>query len=177
MSIVYNNYINNIDHTWYDSSNIIYSQCFDSKTNEKSLKIVFKAGRTYLYRNVMDTDYILFRNAASNGKTFNEIIKKYDCLRLQDTNLDELEALKNRFIQDNQKTEEITSGLCYVIEINNETGEFRLKMNDNTVFEGKEGEVSILNLFNSMNFKYRLTDMEKPILTENDFTKADGVEL
>ena len=51
--IVYNRYVNQEDHVWYESSNIIYSKCYDTQNSKfKSLKIVFKGGRTYLYRDV-----------------------------------------------------------------------------------------------------------------------------
>ena len=44
--IVYNKYINNEDYTWYDSSNVIFSKCYDNNSDSKTLKIVFKDGRT-----------------------------------------------------------------------------------------------------------------------------------
>jgi hypothetical protein len=80
--IVYNKYTNSRDYTWYDSSNIVFSECIDTTEEEKTLKIVFKQGRTYIYRKVDVNDYLLFRNAESNGKAFNQYIKKYECVRL-----------------------------------------------------------------------------------------------
>ena len=56
--IVYNKYTNLRDHVWYSSSNVIYSECIDSDTELKTLKIVFKEGRTYMYRDVNVEDYI-----------------------------------------------------------------------------------------------------------------------
>ena len=59
--IVYNKYINNEDYTWYDSSNVIFSKCYDNNSDSKTLKIVFKDGRTYLYKDVATMDYISFK--------------------------------------------------------------------------------------------------------------------
>ena len=38
--VVYNRYVNNKDHTWYDSSNVVYSLCYDNNEATKNLKIV-----------------------------------------------------------------------------------------------------------------------------------------
>ena len=94
MSKIYSKYIKNEDHNWYDSSNIVYSVCFDGAAT-KSLKIVFKGGRTYLYKDVSPVDYVRFRDAESNGKVFNEVIKQYPCTKLDDTSLEQLENMKN----------------------------------------------------------------------------------
>ena len=81
--IIYNRYVNQEDHVWYDSSNIVYSKCYDTQnTKFKTLKIVFKGGRTYVYRNVDADDYIIFKTATSNGQEFNKRIKKYDAVRI-----------------------------------------------------------------------------------------------
>lgn len=41
--IVYNKYLDNQDYTWYDSSNVLFSKCYDDpNSNTKTLKIVFK---------------------------------------------------------------------------------------------------------------------------------------
>ena len=75
MSKTANFYRNSVDHTWYDSSNIIYSECFDTQDNSKrAVKIVFKGGRTYLYKEVEPLDYVLFRDAQSNGQVFSTLL-------------------------------------------------------------------------------------------------------
>ena len=66
--IVFNRYVNQEDHTWYDSSNVVYSKCYDTQSTKfKTLKIVFKGGRTYLYKDVDADLYLQFKNAQSNG--------------------------------------------------------------------------------------------------------------
>lgn len=162
MSKIYNKYIKNEDHTWYDSSNIIYSVLFDG--DKKSLKIVFKAGRTYLYKDVMPHDYVLFRDAESNGVAFNQYIKKYECVRQDDTSLDELEKMKQEFMKSDNLTE-----YRLHLDYNNETGEFKLKLNDEIVYEGIEGQVSIINLFKSMKLDYTMSETDEHNETVEQF--------
>ena len=73
--IVYNKYLDNQDYTWYDSSNVLFSKCYDDpNSNTKTLKIVFKNGRTYIYKDVDINDYITFKTAQSNGQAVNTFI-------------------------------------------------------------------------------------------------------
>lgn len=161
--IIYNKYINGQDHTWYDSSNVIYSKCYDNSEQFKTLKIVFKTGRTYLYKDVDVNDYIFFKNAESSGKSVNTfIIKKYQGIRITDTNTEKLNELKENFINEdttNGNTE--LTNLIYHMDICQKNGEFALKLNDKTIYTGVEGEVSILNLLKSMNIKYSLNEVDK----------------
>jgi len=170
MAIVYNKYVNNKDHTWYDSSNVLYSVCYDTNADKKALKVVFKQGRTYLYKDVDVNDYLLFRNAESHGKSVNEFItKKYKGVRLSDTPQETLDALKEEFINENKVTEKAFTNLAYHLEINGETGEFRLSLNDKPIYEGVENQVSITRLLKSMNINYSYSEMEGKITTEEDF--------
>lgn len=41
MSKLLNVYSDNIDRTWYKSSNILYSECIDNDNKPKTLKVVF----------------------------------------------------------------------------------------------------------------------------------------
>ena len=69
-----------VDHVWYDSSNILYSECDDIPDSLKTLRITFKGGDTYRYDDVDVNDYVLFASGgpdASNGKAFNRFIRKY----------------------------------------------------------------------------------------------------
>lgn len=146
----YSKYINNEDHNWYDSSNIIYSVYFDDqKDGNKSMKIVFKGGRSYLYKDVDPLEYTLFRDGQSQGKIFNETIKKRECVKLPDTNLNELDELKQSFMKSDNPTE-----FNLKIIMNENTGEFHLYLNENKVFESVEGNVSILNLLKSLGLEY-----------------------
>lgn len=158
--IVYNKYTNLRDHTWYDSSNIVYSECIDSDTEKKTLKIVFKQGRTYLYRDVDVEDYILFKNAESNGKAFNQYIKKYECVRMPDTSQSDLDNMRTEFMEEDGQTTEAFSNLQYELEVDNATGEFTLKLNRKDIFSGIEGQVSIVRLLKSMNIAYAMTERQ-----------------
>lgn len=146
----YSKYINNEDHNWYDSSNIIYSVCFDDQKNgNKSLKIIFKGGRTYLYRDVTPIEYTQFRDAQSQGKVFNEFIKNHECVKLDDTSLDDLERMRLKFIEMGDVID-----LNLTINMNDDTGEFQLYKDGIKIFESIEGEVAILNLFKAIGLSY-----------------------
>ena len=176
MPITFNRKINNIEHNWYDSSNIVYTACYDNAETTKSLKIVFKGGRTYLYREVDVNDYLLFtRDLESVGSAFNKYIKKYPCVRQTDTDLDKLNAFKEEISSEKQLITESTSNLDYVMQINGETGQFRLILNGRTIFEGIENQVSIVNLFHSMAIAYRMEELTYPFYTEQDFVETDGI--
>lgn len=96
------NYYNNkthIDKTWYDSSNVLYSECDDIENDYKNVKVTFKNGSTYEYKNVDVNDYIMFRENISQGKSINKFIKIYECEKLENKDTDkineELLSLKN----------------------------------------------------------------------------------
>lgn len=161
--IIYNKYTNNEDYTWYDSSNVVFSKCYDNNQDTKNLKIVFKNGRTYLYKDVHTGDYMCFRNAESNGKAINDfIIKKYKGIRITDTDINKLNELKESFInEEKQINEEPISNLIYNIKANNETGEFQLELNNKVIYKGIENQVSIFNLFKSMNIRFSYENVDK----------------
>lgn len=162
MSIIYNRYLNNVDHTWYDSSNILYSECFDNTDINKNVKLVFKGGRTYLYKDVNVDDYLQFKlTNESHGSAVNKfIVKKYECVRLSDTDMETLEKFKESTIEEDNKIDESMSNIAYHIDINDETGEFNLSINNRQLFSGIEGQVSILNLLKSLNIKYTLNSIK-----------------
>lgn len=87
MGKIFNIYQNDLDKAWYNSSNIIYSECKDYTNNLKELKITFKGGRTYRYDAVNVFDYLMFRESSSQGKDFNRLIKKYNGVRIDDVDL------------------------------------------------------------------------------------------
>ena len=173
----YNRYENGIDHTWYDSSNIIYTQCCD-KGDAKSLRVVFKGGRVYLYRNVDTADYVMMRDSESTGESANRyIIKKYKAVRLEDVSLDELDEMKNRFLEEDRKRNEELGNLRYHLEFNRQNGELRLKYDGRTIFEGEEGKISIIKLFSSMGIAYSMSDLEEPLSTTDDFERKNLLEV
>ena len=58
------------------------------------------------------------------------------------------------------------------------TGEFRLVLDGKPIYEGIEGQVSIVNLLQSMHIQYATKEMDKPLVTEEDFIQnADKLEL
>lgn len=175
--ITYNRYINQEDHTWYDSSNIVYSKCYDTQSSKfKTLKIVFKGGRTYVYRDVDANDYLLFKQSESTGQGFNKWVKKYDAVRIADTDIDSLTKLKESFDEQVKENEEIKLGeLCYVIKFNDKTGEFTIELGDKVLFKGIEGQFSILNLFASLNIKYMLQEVDE--LPNDSDENLDEIKL
>lgn len=100
MSKIHNFYVKEtdskgVDKTWYDSSNIKYSECYDTAGELKTLKIVFANGTSYQYEGVNVNDYLLFREAQSQGQTLNRIIKKkgYEYKKLDNVDIEELNEL------------------------------------------------------------------------------------
>lgn len=82
----------NVDKTWYDSSNIKYSECLDPDDELKTLRVVFSNGTQYEYKGVETQQYLLFREDASQGKALNRLIKagKYEYTKLDNVNLDDI---------------------------------------------------------------------------------------
>ena len=92
MAKIFNYYSNNVDRTWYNSSNIIYTECLDNEDELKTLRVVFSNGTQYEYKDVNVNDYLLLREDASQGKALNRIIKnsKYPYEKLMNVDLNEL---------------------------------------------------------------------------------------
>lgn len=87
------NYYNNkthIDKTWYDSSNVLYSECDDIENDYKNVRVTFNNGSTYEYKNVDVNDYIMFRENISQGKSINKFIKIYECEKLENKDTDKI---------------------------------------------------------------------------------------
>lgn len=157
--IIYNKYLDNQDYTWYDSTNVLFSKCYDNaNSNNKTLKVVFKTGKTYVYRDVDINDYLSFKTAESTGKSFDKhIIKKYKGFRIADVQLEKLEQLKENFIKETDNSADTQlKDLTYKIEYNEKNGEFILKMYDKIIYHGKENKVSLFSLLKSMNINYSL---------------------
>lgn len=93
MSKIFSFYANDVDKTWYQSSNIKFSECIDHDNDLKTLKVVFNNGTQYQYNKVDVRDYLLFREAASQGKALNESIKGkgYEYEKLEDVDTKTLE--------------------------------------------------------------------------------------
>ena len=93
---------NDISRTWFQSSNIKYSECVDYDSKLKTLRVVFNNGNQYEYKNVDVKDFLFFRDASSQGKALNEYIKKkgYEYEKIQDANIDELDEELNFRMRD-----------------------------------------------------------------------------
>lgn len=99
-----------LDRIWYDSSMIVYSECYDNPNSPlKELCVTFKNGATYKYIDVDVNDYVMFVHGGldgSNGKTLHKLIKpKYECKRIDDKDVNLLkEILEN---EKNKKVNEL----------------------------------------------------------------------
>lgn len=103
-------YENNVDKAWYDSSTVFYSECDDKENALKSVKVVFKNGSTYLYKDVNVNDYLLFRESASQGKTLHRLLKQYEYEKLANTDINLLTEEYQKVIErmENQVQEKKT---------------------------------------------------------------------
>lgn len=164
MALTYRKYIMSVDHCWYDSSNILYSECFDTQDNEpRDVKIVFKGGRTYLYKDVDVQTYVYFRDSASQGSTFAKTLKNCPYEHLEDTPVEELDRMKSEF-----QSLEMQEDRVVTIAFNNETGEFVVKVNGTPLYEGIEGKVSVINLFAALGIVYTMEDSDNLHITTKE---------
>ena len=101
-----------VDRIWYTSSNILYSECDDKVDDLKELRITFKNGETYAYKDVDVNDYVLFAHGgidASNGKAFWKIIRpKYEAEKIGKKTLEEVNALME-FYKEKKKNDGATT--------------------------------------------------------------------
>jgi hypothetical protein len=98
MSKIFNVYTKNkdgidVDKCWYDSSNVIYTECLDPDDELKTLRVVFSNGTQYEYKKVDSRDYLLLREDQSQGKALNRLIKekKYEYVKLENADLKAIE--------------------------------------------------------------------------------------
>ncbi len=95
MSLLRKDYTKGLEKCWYSSSNILYSEFNDELF---TLFIVYKGGKSYLYKDVNVNEYLLFREDESQGKALNKYIKKYVFEKLETIDildiLEEINRLK-----------------------------------------------------------------------------------
>lgn len=176
MSAILNIYKDNVDYTWYDSSNVLYSECYDKDNDLKDLKIVFKGGRSYLYEKIDVNDYLMFRSDLSQGKALNKYIivkdvngnPKHNVVRLPDTDLNELENSRLMIIEERNKPVEETNNTIYHVELDESNGNVKLLFEDKVVFEGVENKISIFQLLKALNIRTDITKIEIPNLNSDD---------
>lgn len=160
MSLVLNQYKDNVDRCWYDSSNVVFSECMDYEDALKDLKVVFKGGRTYLYKEVDVRDYVLFKMDSSQGKALNKyIIKHYEAVRLTDTDMAELEKLKEEVVvekagQENPSQNKLEDGTSiYRILYDEESTYTKLYFGDVLLIEGKNNTFNLFDIMNALGIK------------------------
>lgn len=116
MSLIISKYDSDtlIDKCWYDSSNIVYSEVLDKKDAYKDLKVTFKDGRTYLYKDLIVQDYLFFKNHDSQGKALNQYITckkdgkpKYAFEKLNNLDLSLLENEKKLLIEERDRASKL----------------------------------------------------------------------
>ena len=102
MSKIFNFYTKNengenVDKTWYQSSNLRYTECIDHDNDLKTLKVIFNNGSQYQYDKVNVNHYLLLREDASQGKALNKYIKAngYEFTKLENADLAALEGELN----------------------------------------------------------------------------------
>lgn len=78
---------NGIVECLIDSSNVLLSEY---NRPEKTLKITFKAGTQYLYKEVIERDYVRFEVSESQGSVFNKTMRKYEFEKLEKVDTSEL---------------------------------------------------------------------------------------
>lgn len=171
MSAILEQYKDRVDRVWYDSSNVVYSECYDYENSLKDLKIVFKEGRTYLYKEVDVNDYVLFKRDLSQGKALNKyIVKKYKGIRLSDIDLNELNTLKESIIKEKndesnviqEGTTEVTNDThsLYHIILNSSTNEVTLTLEGNEIFNGVNKHIDIFELMKALSIKCSVEEKE-----------------
>lgn len=100
-------YENDVDKAWYDSSTVVYSECDDKENSLKTVKVVFKNGSTYLYKDVKVNDYLLFRESASQGKAIHRIFNGYEYEKIENSDvnllLEEYDKLIERIKEEQNK--------------------------------------------------------------------------
>lgn len=163
MSIVCSEYKDRIDRCWYDSSNVVYSECIDHEDALKDLKVVFKGGRTYLYKEVDVRDYVAFKTNPSQGKALNTyIIKKYEALRLPETDMEQLDKDKQLLLErqaaereSGSNEEDIIHDLLYTVKLNEETKDAALYVDDMMLLEGKVDSFNLYDVLNALGIKVK----------------------
>lgn len=101
----YNLYENNLDKTWYESSNILYTECDDIENSLKVVRVYFSTGRVYKYKDVNVNDYLMFREDLSQGKAFNKYLRKYECERIEDCDINEIKEQLELILESNNVIE------------------------------------------------------------------------
>lgn len=158
---ILNDYNNDtlIEKTWYKSSTVLYSECFDKKDDFKEVKIVFSNGRCYLYKGVNVQDYLLFREAKSQGKSINRYLAKkengkpvYETIRLEDIDTKKL-------LEELREYDSIPKFIL------SDKDNITIIVNNNTIFSeashllnDEENKKTFFNILSSLNIEYKIIE-------------------
>lgn len=167
-------YINGTDYAWYDSSNVVCSMCTASGEG-CMVTVVFKEGRTYLYKDVAKEDYTLFRDGESQGKMVFSILRKYSQERLADTDLgalcgtlSALEAMERPMVD----------GL--VLSLRGD-GTYTLSKCGTAVSSGESGACSAVNVLTELGIPFSMYEMdeesEECAACSREDIASEGLEL
>ena len=139
-----------VDHVWYDSSNVLYSECDDLVDSFKTVRVTFKNGDTYQYKDVDVNDYVMFETGgadASNGKAFYKYIRKYDFVKLDrippekiNEMLDEYKKIKAGQIL-KERTENEVKEEDWHLKVGDECDYYCQLAGGNTLFHAKVTDV------------------------------------
>lgn len=109
MGVIVNKYDEEkeIFYSFYESSNILYSELIEKKDKLKDLIVVFKGGRCYKYFDIHVQDGLYFSYGLKNnsiGESFNNIIikKGYRFEKLENADLNKLNEFKEQIIQEQE---------------------------------------------------------------------------
>lgn len=98
-----------IDRVWYQSSNIVFTECLDNPDSLKTLTVTFKNNRRYRYDDVDVNDYVMFMHGGldgSNGKAFSKyIVSKYKGVKIEDASSDYVQLLLEKYQKKEENTE------------------------------------------------------------------------
>lgn len=98
-----------IDRVWYQSSNIVFTECLDNPDSLKTLTVTFKNNRRYRYDDVDVNDYVMFMHGGldgSNGKVFHKyIVSKYKGVKIEDASSDYVQLLLEKYQKKEENTE------------------------------------------------------------------------
>lgn len=98
-----------LDRVWYSSSNILYSECEDIPNELKVLRVMFKNGSSYEYKDVDVNDYVMFVRGGldgSNGSAFYKFIKgKYEFKKIETLKKDEIVSELNSLLENVKEVE------------------------------------------------------------------------
>lgn len=138
-------YEGNVDKSWYDSSTVFYSECDDKDDSLKNVKVVFKNGSTYVYKDVNVNDYLMFRESSSQGKALNRFLKQYEFEKLEKSDITLLTEEYNKLLECPQ----VQGKKTYII----------------SAFPG----CGKTHAYHHLNGKYKVCDSDSSFFPKNDF--------